>query len=115
MSSVESALAKANGIKVSSDDLSEKAVGQYDEAQKELQEALSNLMGRLQSNPEFSARQDFMEARAQLEGAENRISVERRKYNQTVDSYNTYRNQIPQKFTARISGFKDQPYFKSDK
>ena len=94
--------------------MSEKSVKNFDKAQGELQKALNTLMAQVEKYPDLKNNQNFMEARAQLEGSENRIAVERRKYNQAVDEYNTYRNQIPQKFTARMSGFKDQPYFKSE-
>ena len=90
-----------------------KAFNAFDESQNKLKKAYQNIINQATNNPEQTNAAALQEAMAQLEGAENRINTERRKFNQAVEEYNSYRNQIPQKFTARITGFKDHSAFDS--
>jgi LemA protein len=63
--------------------------------------------------PELRANQGFLTLQAQLEGSENRISVERGRYNDAVRDYNTYIQQVPATFIATFRGFKTKPYFEA--
>ncbi len=63
--------------------------------------------------PELKANQNFLELQAQLEGTENRIAVERRKFNESARAYNTYIKLFPKNMLANMFGFEDKPYFKA--
>jgi len=85
----------------------------FQEAQEGLSSALSRLLVVVERYPELRATQAFRDLQVQLEGTENRISVERRRFNETVQAYNTYRRQFPGTIYAKISGFDEKPYFES--
>ena len=91
--------------------LSSSELETYQTKQAELTEALNELFEKINTNPELSASQAFSDLQVQIEGSENRISVERRKYNQAVQVYNTYIRQFPQS----ILGFEEKAYFKANK
>jgi LemA protein len=63
--------------------------------------------------PQLKANENFLALQTQLEGTENRIAVERRKFNQAVQEYNTKIRTFPTLITAKIFGFKEKQYFKS--
>jgi len=63
--------------------------------------------------PDLKANQNFLDLQAQLEGTENRIAVERKKFNETVRVYNTYIKTFPNNIFAGMFGFAQKPYFKS--
>ena len=64
--------------------------------------------------PELKANQNFQELQAQLEGTENRISVERRNFNQATQDYNTFIRKFPQNLIANMFGFEKKPYFEAE-
>jgi LemA protein len=64
--------------------------------------------------PDLKANQNFLELQSQLEGTENRISVERRRFNEMVQDYNTYIRKFPNNFISGWFGFEQRGYFKSD-
>ena len=82
--------------------------------QGELSSALSRLMAISESYPDLKANQNFLELQAQLEGTENRIAVERRKFNDTVRTYNAYIRQFPKNIIAGMFGFTPKPYFEAN-
>lgn len=110
LKSLQEARKNTEGSAVDSKDLTQNSLEQYERAQDGLKKALDNVLSASVGNETLAADQSWMEAMAQLEGSENRIAVERRKFNKAVDEYNTYRRKLPQRFTARLSGFKDHPY-----
>ncbi len=63
--------------------------------------------------PELKANQNFLDLQAQLEGTENRITVERRKFNQSAQAFNTYIRTFPKNIYAGIFGFEKRPYFEA--
>ena len=112
---VTEARAKAGGsINLGSDALNNPAMfQQFQQAQSALSSALSRLMVVVEKYPELKANENFLALQSQLEGTENRISVERRRFNEVARTYNTYTKQFPKVIFARMFGFNDKPYFKA--
>jgi LemA protein len=84
---------------------------QFQDAQGELGSALSRLMVVTENYPNLKSDQSFRDLQAQLEGTENRITVARNRYIQSVQAYNTFVRQFPQNFTASMYGYKVKPNF----
>lgn len=114
LTQVIEARAKATSVNVDPTNLNAGNFQQFQEAQGQLTQALSRLMVVVERYPELKANQNFLELQAQLEGTENRIAVERKKFNETVRNYNTYIRKFPQTFWANIFGFEKKPYFEAD-
>ncbi len=105
---------KVGQIKLSADDLSDETkFQQFQKAQDELSGALSRLLVVAENYPQLKANENFLSLQTQLEGTENRIAVERKKFNETVQEYNTKIRSFPTLITAKIFGFKEKQYFKS--
>jgi len=105
---------KVGQIKLSSDDLAdEEKFKQFQEAQDKLSGALSRLLVVAENYPQLKANENFLTLQAQLEGTENRIAVERKKFNEAVQEYNTTIRRFPALITAKLFGFKEKQYFKS--
>ncbi len=85
----------------------------FQEAQNSLGGALQRLMAISENYPDLKANQNFLALQDQLEGTENRIAVERRRFNETAKGYNIYIKQFPRALMARIFNFSEKPYFKS--
>ena len=83
----------------------------FDAAQGQLSSALSRLMVVVEKYPELKANQNFLELQSQLEGTENRIAVERQRFNQTAQEYNTQIRMFPTSFVAGMKGMKERAYF----
>ena len=73
--------------------------------------ALARLHAIVEADPQLNANEQFLRLQDQLEGTENRIAVERMRYNERVQEYNTARRQFPANVTARLFGFKEYPFF----
>ena len=86
---------------------------QFEAAQGQLSSALSRLLVVAERYPELKATQNFQNLQAQLEGTENRISVERGRFNEAVRSYNTAVRSFPALLYAGMMGFHPKPYFKA--
>ncbi len=86
---------------------------EFEKAQQGLSSALSRLLVVVERYPELKANRNFVELQAQLEGTENRISVERGRFNEVVQAYNTFIKQFPTVFYAGALGFKERPYFQA--
>lgn len=111
---VTEARAKVNQINMTSDMLSDpNAFQQFQSAQDGLGSALSRLLVTVENYPQLKANENFSQLQAQLEGTENRISVERRKFNQVVQGYNTTIRQFPGSIIAGFTGFIQKQYFKA--
>jgi LemA protein len=89
------------------------AFAQFEQAQAGLSSALSRLMVVVERYPELKANANFRDLQAQLEGTENRISVERMRYNEVAQAYNTQRLRLPTVIFANMLGFGDKAYFKA--
>ena len=85
----------------------------FDQAQSQLSSALSRLLVVVERYPDLKATENFRDLQAQLEGTENRISVERRDFNTVVQKYNTAIKSFPELFYAGAFGFHEKPYFAS--
>jgi LemA protein len=110
---VIAARARATQVTVSPDDLSPEAIARYQEAQGQVSQALGRLMAVAEAYPDLKANQNFLELQAQFEGTENRIAVERQRFNETVQSYNTSLRRFPGNIFAGLFGFKTHGYFEA--
>ncbi len=88
-------------------------LAQFEAAQSQLSSALSRLLVIVEKYPELKATDAFRDLQAQLEGTENRISVERKRFNDATLSYNKARRRFPTILLANIMGFDDKPYFEA--
>jgi LemA protein len=105
---------QAGQIKLSEEDLSdEQKFKQFSDAQDRLSGALSRLLVVVENYPQLKANENFLQLQSQLEGTENRIAVERKKYNEAVQEYNTVVKRIPTLITAKLFGFREKQYFTS--
>lgn len=111
LTQVIEARAKATSVNVKPENITPQAINQFQEAQSGLSSALSRLMVVVERYPELKANQNFLELQAQLEGTENRISVERRKFNEATRRYNTYIRKFPKNIAASIFDFEKKEYF----
>ncbi len=101
-------------MKLSADDLSdEEKFKKFQEAQDKLSGALSRLLLVAENYPQLKANESFLALQTQLEGTENRIAVERKKFNEAVQEYNTKVRSFPTLIFAKLFGFKEKQYFKS--
>ncbi|MBX0334434.1 LemA family protein [Pontibacter sp. HSC-14F20] len=114
LESVINARAKATSVQLNADDLTPENLQRFQAAQNELGGALSRLLVSVERYPELKANQNFLELQAQLEGTENRISVERRKFNESVQDYNTTVRSFPNNLMAGIFGFERKGHFQAD-
>jgi len=89
------------------------AFKKFQAAQGELSSALSRLLVVTENYPQLKSDQNFRDLQAQLEGTENRISVERGRFNDVTQAYNTLRRSFPTVIVANFAGFKERPYFKA--
>ncbi|MGB3619193.1 MAG: LemA family protein [Catalinimonas sp.] len=113
LTQVIEARSNATSIQLSAEDLTEENLQRFEAAQQQLSGALSRLLAVAESYPELKANQNFRDLQVQLEGTENRIAVERRRFNETVQSYNTLIRRFPNNLTAGLFGFDRRAYFQS--
>ena len=111
---VVSARADATKTTIDPSNLNEESMKKFQAAQGELSSALSRLMLVIERYPDLKANQNFSELQAQLEGTENRISVERKRFNETAQSYNTYIRSFPTNILAGMFGFQPKAYFSAE-
>lgn len=115
LEAVVKARAEATQVKVSPEKLDEGSLQKFQAAQNNLSSALGRLMVVVEKYPELKATQSFMELQAQLEGTENRITQERKKFNETAQEYNIYIRNFPKNMFAGMFGFEKKAYFEADK
>ena len=108
------ARSKATQMQISADDLTPEKMQAYQKAQGEVGSALSRLLAITEAYPDLKANENFKELQAQLEGTENRISVERKRFNDTARAYNTAIRTFPRNLLAGMFGFDKRPYFESE-
>lgn len=89
-------------------------LAKFQEAQTQLTSALSRLMVVVEQYPDLKANQNFLALQTQLEGTENRITVERRRFNEAAQDFNAFRRRFPNVVVAGIMGFKNKAYFQAD-
>ena len=114
LTQVIEARAKATSVNISADNLTPENIQQYQAAQGQLSGALSRLLATVEAYPELKANQNFLELQAQLEGTENRISVERRNFNEAVQDYNTTVRSFPNNLMAGVFGFERKGHFEAE-
>jgi LemA protein len=112
---VVEARAKATSVTIDANHLNPQALKQFQKVQDGLSQALSRLMVVVERYPNLKANQNFLELQAQLEGTENRIAVERRRFNQETQAYDVYIKLFPGNILANVFGFTEKPYFKAEK
>ena len=88
-------------------------LAQFEAAQSQLSSALSRLLVVVERYPELKATEAFRDLQAQIEGTENRITVERKRFNDATLAYNKTRRRFPTILLAKIMGFGDKPYFEA--
>jgi LemA protein len=86
---------------------------QFQQAQTALSSALQRLMVVVERYPDLKANENFLSLQSQLEGTENRIAVERRRFNEAAREFNTYIRKFPKVILANMFGFREKPYFKA--
>ncbi len=114
LTGVIEARAKATSVQIDPTNLDASSMQQFQAAQDGLSSALSRLMVVVERYPDLKANQNFLELQAQLEGTENRIAVERKKFNEVTQNYNAYIRRFPTLITAKIFDFDSKPYFKAE-
>lgn len=107
------ARSKATAVNIDPSKLTPESIQQFNQAQEGLSSALSRLMVVVERYPDLKANQNFMDLQAQLEGTENRITVERMKFNQTTQTYNAYIRKFPQVIYSGWFGFDKKSYFEA--
>jgi LemA protein len=115
LTAVTEARASVGRVQMNGKDLvnDPEAFARFEQAQNGLSAALQRLMVVVEKYPELKATQGFRDLQAQLEGTENRISVERMRFNEVAQDYNTTRQRFPAVLFANALGFKEKAYFKS--
>ena len=114
LTEVTEARAKATGIQLTPQTLNDpKAMERFQAAQGQLSGALSRLLVVVEKYPELKSNQNFLQLQSQLEGTENRIAVERRRFNEAVRDYNTRLGLAPGSIVARLLGFTPKAYFEA--
>jgi LemA protein len=111
---VTEARSKATQVTIDPTNMTAADLQRFQSAQGEVSSALSRLLAVVENYPDLKANQNFLELQAQLEGTENRITVERRKFNETTTTYNTATKQFPIVILARMFGFTERPYFEAE-
>lgn len=114
LTQVIEARSKATQMTISPKNLNAESLKQFEQAQGNLSSALARLMVVVERYPDLKANQNFLELQAQLEGTENRIAVERKKFNEVAQDYNTYLRRFPKNIVASMFGFEKKAYFKAE-
>lgn len=114
LTAVIEARAKATAVNVDPTKLTPESIEKFNQAQGQLSTALGKLMVITENYPDLKANQNFLELQAQLEGTENRITVERQKFNEVTQTYNSKIRSFPNNLTAGMFGFAKKGYFQAD-
>ncbi len=112
---VTEARARVGQVQLSADNLNPENLARFQEAQEGLSSALSRLLVVVEKYPELTATQNFRDLQSQLEGTENRITVERMRFNEAAQAFNTKRMRFPTVLIAGFFGsrFAEKAYFKA--
>ena len=110
---VVEARSKATQMTVDANDLTPEKLAEYQKAQGAVTSALGKLLAITENYPDLKANQNFLDLQTQLEGTENRIAVERRKYNESARDFNTYIKMFPRNLLSGMFGFAPMGYFEA--
>ena len=113
LDAVVAARTRATQVTVDAENLTPEKLQEYQKIQNEVGAALGRLLAVAEAYPDLKANTNFFELQAQLEGTENRISVERRNFNEAAKSYNTSIRTFPRSILAGMFGFEKRPYFEA--
>jgi len=111
---VVEARAKATQVTVDPTNITPEKLAEYQAAQSKVGSAIGRLLVSVEAYPDLKANQNFKELQAQLEGTENRISVERQRFNDAVKSYNVSIRRFPSNIIASMTGFEKKANFKAE-
>ncbi|MEI6275895.1 MAG: LemA family protein [Prolixibacteraceae bacterium] len=115
LTAVVEARAKATSVNIDPTKLNAESIQQFQQAQSGLSSALGRLMVVVEKYPDLKANENFLALQTQLEGTENRITVERQKFNQSAQAFNTYIRLFPQTIIASMRNFEKKAYFEAEK
>ncbi len=114
LEAVTESRSKVGSIRITGEMLNNPAeLARFQQAQDGLSSALSRLLLVVERYPDLKANQNFLELQSQLEGTENRIAVERKRFNESAQAYNTRIKQVPANIIAGIFNFKEKAYFEA--
>lgn len=113
LTAVIEARAKATGVTIDPSNITPEQLAQFQEAQDQLSGALSRLLVSIERYPDLKANENFLALQSQLEGTENRITVERQKFNERAQEYNQYIRMFPRNIIANMFDFEKVGYFKA--
>lgn len=114
LTGVIEARSKATGITVDANNLTPEAVANFQAAQGQLSGALSRLLVTVERYPDLKANQNFLGLQSQLEGTENRIKIERDRFNTSIKNFNSTIRKFPKTIIASSFGFEKKGYFEAD-
>jgi len=114
LTDVIKARSEASSMKIDPTNLTPEKLQEFQAKQGQLSQALGRLMVVSERYPELRATESFKELQSQLEGTENRISVEREKFNAVTQDYNTKVRSFPSNISANLFNFKQKPYFQAE-
>lgn len=113
LTKVIEARSNATAVKIDPSNITPEALAKFQQAQDGVSSTLGRLLVVMEKYPDLKANQNFLDLQAQLEGTENRIAVERQRFNETAQSYNTATRRFPGVLVASIFGFERRGYFES--
>jgi LemA protein len=104
---------QASQVKIDAENMTQEQLNNFQQSQENLSTAIRGLNIVVEQYPDLKANQNFLELQSQLEGTENRIAVERQRYSDVVNEYNTSVRRFPNSIFASMFGFDKKPYFES--
>jgi LemA protein len=115
LEAVTAARSRATQVTIDPDKLTPEKLQEYQAAQGQVSSALGKLLMITENYPDLKANQNFLALQDQLEGTENRISVERNRFNELAKEYNALIRRFPRNIIASMGGFEKKPYFEAEK
>lgn len=104
---------QASQVKIDAENMTQEQLNNFQQSQENLSSAIRGLNIVVEKYPDLKANQNFLELQSQLEGTENRIAVERQRYSDVVNEYNTSVRRFPNSMFASMFGFDKKPYFEA--
>ena len=104
---------QASQVKIDAENMTQEQLNSFQQSQENLSSAIRGLNIVVEKYPDLKANQNFLELQSQLEGTENRIAVERQRYSDVVNEYNTSVRRFPNSLFASMFGFDKKPYFEA--